>query len=567
MDKVYDFSGWATRNNVRCSDGRTIRKDAFKHNDGEKVPLVWNHNHKDADNVLGYALLENRNEGVYAYGSFNDTEQGRNAKELVIHGDITSLSIYANQLKQNGGDVIHGSIREVSLVLAGANAGAKIETVIAHSDDVDEEAYIYNASEEITIYHAEANASEEPVKEEPKMDEQKTNDPKHSEEEKTLKEVVNTMTEEQKTAMYALIGLALAQKNNEESTEEDTNMKHNAFNNEEVNENNTLTHDEFSAIVADARRCGSMKDAFIQHGITDVDALFPEAQAVNKTPAMIARDMDWVAKVMAGVHHVPFSRIKSTAADITEEDARAKGYIKGNQKVEEFITAMKRTTNPTTIYKLQKMDRDDVIDITDFDVIAWLKSEMRMMLNEEIARAILFGDGRSSASNDKIDELNVRPIISDNNVFNVKWNVAMDDTDTEYTFAKKFIREVIKCRKAYKGSGNPSLFISEDSLTSMLLIEDTNGRVIYDTIEKLTTALRVKEIITVPVLDDNAYENVLGVLVNLNDYTVGADKGGAVSMFEDFDIDFNKEKYLIETRCSGALTKPYSAVTFLLNQE
>ena len=566
MVKKYDFSGWATRNDVRCSDGRTIRKDAFKNNDGETVPLVWNHNHNDAGNVLGHALLENRNEGVYAYCSFNDTEQGNNARELVKHRDICALSIYANQLKQNGGDVIHGAIREVSLVLAGANPGAYIENVMVHSDSSEENdsAKIYNNSEELELFHDDTKEEKEEknaenAKEETNMDK-----------EKTVKEIFDTLTEEQKTVVYALLGKALEDKNDEEGDP----MKHNAFMNDEKNENNVLSHSEMVAIIEDAKKTGSMRDAFLAHGIENIDYLFPEVQTVNKTPEMIQRDMTWVQKVMAAVHHTPFSRVKSTAADITADAARAKGYVKGNAKVEEVISALKRTTTPTTVYKLQKMNRDDIIDITDFDVVAWLKSEMRLMLDEEIARAILIGDGRSASDDDKINASNIRPILGDNSVYTVSKILEKDVNDTDYTFAKKFIKSVIKARKEYKGSGNPTLFTTEDMLTNMLLIEDKNERVIYDTIDKLTTALRVKEIVTVEPMadqvrtDDNEtydYE-CLGILVNLNDYNVGADKGGAVNMFDDFNIDYNKYEYLIETRCSGALIKPFAAVTFELKE-
>ena len=573
MDKTYDFSGWATRNNVRCSDGRTIRKDAFKHNDGEKVPLVWNHNHKDADNVLGHALLENRDEGVYAYCSFNNTEQGQNAKELVIHGDITSLSIYANQLKQNGGDVIHGCIKEVSLVLAGANAGAKIETVIAHGDNADEEACIYNSSETLELFHNECEkdtelehkeeAPESTKQEETKMENEKTT----NESEKTLQDVVDTMSDEQKTAMYALIGLAL-EENNKKSAKEDDDMKHNLFDNEVETNDNTLSHGEFLEIVADAKKTGSLKEAFLAHGITNIENLFPEAQVVTRTPETVDRDTSWVAKVMNGVHHSPFSRVKSTYVDITADEARAKGYVKGNQKVQEVIAAFKRVTTPQTVYKLQKLDRDDVIDITDFDVVAYLKSEMRGKLEEEVARAILIGDGRLASDNDKINPLNIRPILGDHAVYTTAKILTSAD-------AADLIDEVIKARKDYKGSGKPSFFSTEDVVTSMLLIKDTNGHYLYKNEQELATTLRVKEIITVEPMensvrtdDQDAFDyKCLGIMVNLDDYNVGADKGGAVNMFDDFDLDVNKYEYLMETRCSGALIKPRAAVTFELKSE
>ena len=568
----YDFSGWATRNDIRCSDGRTIRRGAFAEQDGATVPLVWNHNHVDADNVLGHAILENRDQGVYAYCFFNDTKQGNNAKELVTHGDICSLSIFANQLKQNGGDVIHGAIREVSLVLAGANPGAKIENIMAHGDNSEEEAIIYNDSDEINLAHSE---------EKEKMEEKNK--------EKTVKDVIDSMTEEQRNVMYALIGEAIEQTKGEsnggenQSNEEENKMKHNAFENEDQNkkeENQTLSHSEFMEIVSEAKRKGSMKEAFLEHNITEipylahsitnVGNLFPEAKAVSRVPEVVDRDQTWVGNVMASVKHTPFSRVKSFYMDITADEARAKGYIKGKQKVEEVVAALKRTTDPQTVYKLQKMDRDDVIDITDFDVIAWLKGEMRGKLDEEIARAILIGDGRSSSDEHKIDPLKIRPVYGDDNTYTVKHTLTRATGADDYAFAKAFIKDVVKSRKEYKGSGNPTLYTTEDMLTNMLLIEDTTGRVIYDTIEKLKTALRVRNIITVPVMENVSREdtsgkkkwNLLGVLVNLSDYNIGADKGGAVNMFDDFDIDYNKMKYLIETRCSGALVKPYSAVTF-----
>lgn len=563
----YDFSGWATRNDIRCSDGRTIRKGAFAEQDGTTVPLVWNHNHVDADNVLGHAILENRDQGVYAYCFFNDTKQGNNAKELVTHGDICSLSIFANQLKQNGGDVIHGAIREVSLVLAGANPGAKIENIMAHGDNSEEEAIIYNDSDEINLAHSE---------EKEKMEEENK--------EKTVKDVIDSMTEEQRNVMYALIGEAIeSTKGEDQSNEEENKMKHNAFENEDQNkkeENQTLSHSEFMEIVSEAKRKGSMKDAFLEHNITEipylahsitnVGNLFPEAKAVSRVPEVVDRDQTWVGNVMASVKHTPFSRVKSFYANITADEARAKGYVKGAKKAEEVITALKRTTDPQTVYKLQKMDRDDIIDITDFDVVAWLKGEMRGKLDEEIARAILIGDGRSSSSADKVDPLKIRPIYQDDTTYTIKRILTRAAKDDDSAFAKAFIKDVVKSRKEYKGSGNPTLYTTEDMLTSMLLIEDTTGRVIYDTIEKLKTALRVRDIVTVPVMENVGREdtgakkkwNLLGVLVNLSDYNVGADKGGSVNMFDDFDINYNKYEYLIETRCSGALVKPYSAITF-----
>ena len=574
--KVYDFSGWATRCNVKCSDGRTIMKDAFVDNDKTTVPLVWQHNHTDADNVLGHALLENRAEGVYAYCSLNNTPEGKRAKELVEHGDICSLSIYANQLKQTGGNVIHGLIREVSLVLAGANPGARIMDVnIAHGDNADGDAYIFNASETLDIgtevediEHSDNNKEGENM---PNKEEQKEIKVEHADEgndEETIQDVFDTLTEKQKKVVYAMIGMALEDKENG-NAQEDKEMKHNAFDTSNEADNQTeLMHSEVLAAIEDAKKSGSMKDAFISHGITNVDTLFPEVQAVNKTPELIARDTNWVSVVMGGVKHTPFSRVKSTAANITADEARARGYIKGKQKISEVITALKRTTLPTTVYKLQKMDRDDVIDITDFDVVAWLKQEMRGMLDEELARAFLIGDGRDGSDDSKINEQNIRPILGDNATYTVTRTLTRTSGETDSDFAKDFIKDVVKSRKEYKGSGNPILFTTEDLLTEMLLIEDKIGHRIYKTEAELATALRVSKIVTVPVFEGHKREvagknyALMGILVNLADYNVGADKGGAVNMFDDFDIDYNKYEYLIETRCSGALVKPYSAITF-----
>jgi len=560
--KTYDFSGWATRNNLKCSDGRTIMKDAFKHNDGQTVPLVWNHQHNDPLNVLGHALLENCDEGVYAYCKFNETESGKNAKLLVEHGDVSALSIYANRLKQQGSNVIHGDIREVSLVLAGANPGAFIDTVIRHGEESDDEAIIYTG-EDISLYHADEK-KDKPVDEK-------------SEDEETIADVFNTLTEKQKTVVYALIGQALEEKeesednnDNDDSKGGNKTMKHNVFDNEDA-KNDVLSHSDLETIFADAKRYGSLKDSVLAHGIENIDYLFPDAKTVTNTPQFIQRDMGWVQKVMNSVHHTPFSRIKSVLADITEDEARAKGYIKGNLKKNEVFTLLKRTTTPTTIYKKQKLDRDDVVDITDFDVVAWIKSEMRMMLDEEIARAILVGDGRLSSSDDKINEQNIRPIWKDDDLYTIKTPVEVSSNATSEQKAKAFIRAAIKARKNYKGSGEPTLYTTEDVLTDCLLMEDTTGRVIYDSIAKLATALRVKEIVTVPVMEgltrtdsEGNTLNLMGLIVNLADYNVGADKGGAVNMFDDFDIDYNAQKYLIETRCSGALIRPYSAIALEL---
>ena len=562
MVKDYDFSGWATRANLRCSDGRVILPGAFADQDGMKVPLVWNHEHNSNQNVLGHAILENRDEGVYAYCKFNETESGQNAKLLVKHGDVTALSIYANKLKQKGSHVVHGAIRELSLVLAGANPGAFIDSVICHDDGEDEEAIIYSGmagEEDFFLAHADGNEEE---KKDMATEETKKIPDEGGEE--TIADVLKTFNEKQKTVMYALIGKALEDKGGDNNDEEDSNMKHNVFDTEETQED-VLTHAEMSAIFSDAKR-GTLRDSVLAHGIEHIDYLFPEAKSVDATPQFIQRDVTWVKKFMGGVHHTPFSRIKSMFADITEDEARAKGYIKGNLKKEEVFSLLKRSTDPTTIYKKQKMDRDDVIDIVDFDVVAWIKSEMRMMLDEELARAMLVGDGRLPSSDEKIDESRIRPIWKDSDLFTIKYRIetgAADDADTR---AKAFIRAAVKSRKEYKGSGNPTLYTTEDLLTDCLLLEDRTGRRIYDTVTTLATAMRVKEIVTVPVMEGLSREDkgeelkLMGLIVNVGDYNVGADKGGAVNMFDDFDIDYNAQKYLIETRCSGALTKPYSAI-------
>lgn len=562
MVKDYDFSGWATRANLRCSDGRVILPGAFSDQDGMKVPLVWNHEHNSNQNVLGHAILENRDEGVYAYCKFNETESGQNAKLLVKHGDVTALSIYANKLKQKGSHVVHGAIRELSLVLAGANPGAFIDSVICHDDGEDEEAIIYSGmagEEDFFLAHADGNEEE---KKDMATEETKKTPDEGGEE--TIADVLKTFNEKQKTVMYALIGKALEDKGGDNNDEEDSNMKHNVFDTEETQED-VLTHSEMSAIFSDAKR-GTLSEAVLAHGIEHIDYLFPEAKSVDATPQFIQRDVTWVKKFMGAVHHTPFSRIKSMFADITEDEARAKGYIKGNLKKEEVFSLLKRSTDPTTIYKKQKMDRDDVIDIVDFDVVAWIKSEMRMMLDEELARAMLVGDGRLPSSDEKIDESRIRPIWKDSDLFTIKYRIetgAADDADTR---AKAFIRAAVKSRKEYKGSGNPTLYTTEDLLTDCLLLEDRTGRRIYDTVTTLATAMRVKEIVTVPVMEGLSREDkgeelkLMGLIVNVGDYNVGADKGGAVNMFDDFDIDYNAQKYLIETRCSGALTKPYSAI-------
>ena len=562
MDKDYDFSGWATKNNLKCSDGRTILKDAFKHDDGVTVPLVWNHQHNDPINILGHALLENRDEGVYAYCKFNETDSGKNAKILVEHGDVSALSIYANQLKQQGGNVIHGAIREVSLVLAGANPGAFIDSVIAHGEESEEEAVIFTG-EDIVLSHANEDKTE---KKDPEPKEEPKEEMKE-EKQKTVKEVFDTLTEEQKTVVYAIIGQIMEENQNESKDIEGgkEEMKHNVFDNDKENKEEVLSHSDAEAIFSDARRYGSLKDSVLAHGITNLEYLFPEDTNLNKVPEFISRDTGWVKNVMSSVHHTPFSRIKSQFADITADDARAKGYTKGKLKKEEVFSLLKRSTTPTTVYKKQKLDRDDVIDITDFDVVSWIKGEMRMMLDEELARAFLIGDGRLSSSDDKINEQNIRPIYNDADLYTVKAEIDVGASATSEDKAKAFIKSVIKNRKEYKGTGSPTLYTTEDVVADCLLLEDSNGRFIYDTMDKLKNVLRVKDIVTVPVMEGAKGAkggDLMAILVNLADYNVGADKGGAVNMFDDFDIDYNAQKYLIETRCSGALIKPYSAIAF-----
>ena len=626
----YDFSGWATRNDIQCSDGRTIKKDAFKQNDGQKVPLVWNHQHDDPNEVLGHALLENRDEGVYAYCKFNDTESGQTAKSLVLNGDVDKLSIYANKLKSEMNNVVHGCIREVSLVLAGANPGAFIDSVIVHSDDSsedEEEGTIYT-DEIIKIASEEDNkqvASDtkeggEKMEEENKVEkkqeeikveetEEKQEEIEHSDEKTVkeiydsfnedqkmatniiigtvvddiklsdddkagIKEIVDGMTEEQRNAMYAIVGSVLDNDEENEEGEED-NMKHNVFENDAKEE--SLMHSEIIAdAIADAKKYGSMKESFIAHaeenGLewgtnNDYSVLFPDAVNLNKEPLLAEeKDSSWVGKVMSEVKHSPFSRVKNTFGRMDPETARAKGYIKGTKKVNMQMAFLNRVTTPTTVYIKNDIDRDDVIDITDFDIVAWQKREMRKLLNKELALAILLGDGRDVSDSQKINEQNIRPIVKDDDMYTIKYTVtdgvdynnAGNSHSENDSVAKGIVRAAIRSRKNYKGSGRPTFFTTEDVLTDLLLIEDQNGRIIYDSIDKLATALRVKEIVTVPEMEN--YSDIYGVIVNLNDYTAGADKGGNVNLFDDFDIDYNQMKYLIETRMSGALTVPYSAI-------
>lgn len=594
----YDFCGWATKSNIKCSDGRTIMPGAFKDCDGQSVPLVWNHQHNSLNNVLGHAVLKNCKDGVYAYCSFNDTDDGRRAKELVTHKDVNALSIYANELKQEHGNVRHGKIREVSLVLAGANPGAMIKQVICHSDDGDyelDEAEIYNEANSISM-----------------NDESETNnmagtmagtmahadDQNEQSSDRTVQDVIDSMTEEQKKVLFYCVGVAAdgAADDSDENDEDD--MKHNVFD-DDYDEQDTLMHGadaDFATIMGDVKRYGSLSESMMAHGvdldsintsdvmmhagvagtdygIKDIDMLFPDYKTTTNVPGFVQRDMGWVAGVMNGTSHTPFARIKSVFANITEDDARARGYIKGKLKKEEVFTLLKRTTDPQTVYKKQKLDRDDVIDITDFDVVVWLKSEMRMMLDEEIARAILIGDGRTPAAEDKIQETHIRSVWNDDPFYSIKGSMKFAAEPTSDELAEAFIEKAIRIRKEYKGTGNPTLYTTEDMLTNMLLLKDKLGHFMYKNVSELATTLRVANIVTVPVMESQtrtpgSTETTLtgkkpaldGIIVNLKDYNIGADKGGAVSMFDDFDIDYNQQKYLIETRCSGALTIPYSAI-------
>ena len=598
----YDFSGYATRNNVKCSDGRIIMRDAFKDNDHKNVPLVWQHDHMSPDNVLGHAMLENREDGVYAYGCFNDTPSGLNAKELVKNGDVRALSIYANKLKQNGANVIHGAIREVSLVLAGANPGAYIDTVMVHSDgdeETEEAEICFNLNTNPILYHSDEkddknddvdDKADDVISHTDKSDEKEKDMANNTgSDDKTVQDVIDSMTEEQKNVLYTLVGMAADGSFDDEG---DDDMKHNAF----EDDDDYMAHSvDFSEIIRDAKRCGSLREAVIEHGLEDVnyedylehgkatygidqiDTLFPDFKNINSTPEWVSRNMDWVASVMNGVSHTPFSRIKSVFANITADEARARGYTKGKKKLEEVFTLLKRTTTPQTIYKKQKLDRDDVIDITDFDVVAWLKGEMRMMLDEEIARAILIGDGRSDSSDDRIFPTNIRPIWQDDTFYTIRAQVDTNGMTTEEAKTEAVIKAIIRARKNYKGSGNPVFYTTEDVLTDMLLLENQIGDVKYKTKQELANRLRVSDIVTVEVMEGQTRKgetskgdvtasankdlNLVGLIVNLKDYNVGADQGGAVSMFDDFDIDYNQQKYLIETRCSGALIKPYAAIS------
>ena len=595
MEKKYDFAGWVTKNDIQCSDGRIIRHDAFADQNGTKVPLVWMHQHNAPENVLGSVLLQNRPEGVYGYGSLNESESADTARLLLKHDDITAMSIYANNLTSKGANVIHGTIREVSLVLAGANPEARIEEVLVHGDSSEDGFIFYNAEDTPLLHSDDGTASVEYQDDEvivhadekkedevaAKNNETTTDTQSSGSDDRTVQDVIDSMNEDQKNVMYALIGQAL--ESNDNSDEED-NVKHNVFDQDDsiTVDTDAIVHDAMSEVIADAKKGYSMRSVFADYvannengealahaatyGVDPVDYLFPDAKTTNTTPEFIKRDTGWVSQLMNRVHHTPFSRVKSIFADITADEARARGYMKGKLKKEEVFTLLKRTTTPTTIYKKQKMDRDDVIDITDFDVIAWLKGEMRGMLDEEIARAILIGDGRMTDDDDHIPEDHIRPIWKDAELYTINTVIELEGSETEDDIAKAFIRTAIKSRKDYKGSGNPILFTTEDFLTNMLLLEDKIGHPLYDSVEKLATKLRVSQIVTVEVMEDQTREvegktrTLMGIIVNPTDYNVGADRGGAINMFDDFDIDYNQQKYLIETRCSGALIKPYSAI-------
>lgn len=580
MEKNYDFSGWATKNDILCSDGRTIKRNAFKDDDGKKVPLVWMHDHGNPENVLGHAFLVNKDEGVYCYGKFNDTPEGEHAKSLVKNGDISSLSIYANHLKHDSRkNVMHGSIKEVSLVLAGANEGAVIDNVVLeHSDgweELEDEANIYFGDNlidkvDVVLTHADEESGEK----ETEMDNEKLDN------EKLVSDVIATMNDEQKQALYVLVGEALNDDDDDDDDEDtdeemshgddegETLMKHNVFDDEySYDDGEVLTHADMEEIFKEAKRQGSLKAAVedyamshadSDYGIKDINTLFPNARNLTNTPEFIKRETGWVAGFMNATKKTPFSRIKSTFANITEDEARAKGYIKGKQKKEEVFPVLKRTTSPTTVYKKQKLDRNDIIDITDFDVVAFIKQEMRIMYDEEIARAALLGDGRTPGTDDKIDENCIRPIIKDDKFYTVP--VYVGATVTDYN---ELIKQIIRARKQYKGSGNPTFYTTEDVLTEMLLLEDKMGRTLYETVDKLCTKLRVSKIETVEVMEADAYKDYIGVIVNPVDYTFGADKGGEMNFFSDFDIDYNQEKYLYEGRCSGALTKYHAALSII----
>ena len=541
----YDFGGWATKYNIACSDGRTILNDAFKHCDGMQIPLVWNHNYSGPDSIIGKATLKHADVGVYAYCEFNENETAKTAKNLVVHGDITALSIYANKLKQDGGKVLKGDIKEVSLVLAGANPGASIQEVLAHGENEEGGAMIYNDEEELEIVHSDS--AEESIQHEDQNG-------------KTVGEVYNSMTEEQKKVVAYIADQLIR-----ESIEEESNMKHNVF--EQNQENNEMKHSEIlEESLKDAKKYGTLKESVLAHaatyGIEDIESLFPEEHALNHEPHIIDNDQSWVAKFLNNTKKSPFSRLKAVHADTRDDKARALGYVKGNLKKEEVFSLLNRVTSPQTVYKKQKLDRDDILDITDFDVVAFMKKEMRMKLEEELARAMLIGDGRDpiTAGNDKIKENHIRPVFNDSDLYTIK--AELPAVAHKLGEAHDVIRTVIKAMSEYEGKGQPMMFCHPDLLADMLLIEDENGRFIYENEAVLAKTLRVREIVPVPLMKglQRDGKDVKAIVVNPSDYTVGADKGGQVAMFEDFDIDYNQQKYLIETRCSGSLMQPKTAI-------
>lgn len=583
----YDCSGWATKANVRCYDGLVIAQDAFKECSGKVVPMVYNHDHANVDNVIGHCLLENRPGGVYCYAKFNDTDTGKTARQCVESGDLSAFSIYAN-VKKAGRTVTHGCIREVSLVLAGCNPGALIDEVVKHSADEDYEdgeAFIYN-EDGLSLTHGmdpegnpledlthSADSGDAVTDDEATQEEAKMADEKNMSKEETVEDVFNTLTEKQKNVVYAIIGSAMAsEEDDDDDGEEDDTVKQNVF--DKDTNATVLKHsiEEINNVVKTAKSHGTMKAAFedagmdsdeLAHSIDNIGWLFPEDHLLDTTPRIIDKPDDWVSVVMGAVHHIPFSRFKSMFADLTEEDARAKGYFKGNFKKEEVFGLLRRSTSPTTVYKKQKLDRDDVIDITSFDVVAWLKQEMRLKLNRELALAYLLGDGRLAASEDKIDENCIRPVFNDSDLFTIKVQCKTTGLTTVEDKYKALIKQILRSRKEYRGSGTPTLFTTEDALTEMLLLEDGIGHPLYADEAALARKLRVKNIVTIPEMEGRKGAkggDLVCLIVNLADYTVGANKGGAVSMFDDFDIDFNAQKYLIETHCSGALTTPFSAM-------
>ncbi|MGL0832933.1 phage major capsid family protein [Faecalibacterium duncaniae] len=582
----YDCSGWATKANVRCYDGLVIAQDAFKECSGKVVPMVYNHDHANVDNVIGHCLLENRPGGVYCYAKFNDTDTGKTARQCVESGDLSAFSIFANGLKKVGSTVKHGFIREVSLVLAGCNPGALIDEVVKHSANEDYEggeAFIYN-EDGLSLTHGmdpegnpledlthSADSGDAVTDDKVTQEEAKMADEKNMNKEETVEDVFNTLTEKQKNVVYAIIGSVMPSEKDDDGEEDDT-VKQNVF--DKDTNATVLKHsiEEINNVVKTAKSHGTMKAAFedagmdsdeLAHSIDNIDWLFPEDHLLDTTPRIIDKPDDWVSVVMGAVHHIPFSRFKSMFADLTEEDARAKGYIKGNFKKEEVFGLLRRSTSPTTVYKKQKLDRDDVIDITSFDVVAWLKQEMRLKLNRELALAYLLGDGRLAASEDKIDENCIRPVFNDSDLFTIKVQCKTTGLTTVEDKYKALIKQILRSRKEYRGSGTPTLFTTEDALTEMLLLEDGIGHPLYADEAALARKLRVKNIVTIPEMEGRKGAkggDLVCLIVNLADYTVGADKGGAVSMFDDFDIDFNAQKYLIETRCSGALTTPFSAM-------